>query len=920
MRAKHLLYSVALVSALAACTNDEFLNNAPGAETGVERPSVENVTLSVDNGADTRFTFDGGYEFEDGDQIAALLMDENNTGVRYGSSTLPADWYELAWLEKYRLVDYIHTCYPFTYIPEEKTFSAGCNMLEGNYFLVSPYSKFKQHGERQAYIEIGDQVQQGDDSEALKKTMADNQVMIGYAKLDASGGVSQIKTALSPVLCPIRINLKLNGGQKEYKVTKLVLHHPQLTAQLHIDPTRAPYAGITGEYGEQKRVAKWNLWEGGEPTDVFNYANYLNTYFGGGYEKELYKHERYGSLLPADYVYNVDGNAGNASEGRVEGKYYYSDAIRAVVQPLQEFNETAYENGYVQLNLKDAEGNDGMILKDGGEIKTLVMVPPFNVNSKEASQKDIFLTIYTEDGLVQDINLSQVWGSKTSNVQTSTAILYAVPDKFDNVITVTLDNDAIKGFSTDMVVDNGDDLKHFVQWAINQNTTAKITARINNDIVVDDELAELIKQLNDNCHLAIEQFGTEGNNLVFTTTEAQADVLEKIDVAKNVTVEVGSVEEEMREAGKGKGVLELSAETRNITDMVKSNNLNIVVSEVGTLNLVGENTVQGGYNVSGNAFDDYSEVNIENKGQLNVTAKQVIGVKVVNKAQMDITGSIYMAPKSKNTVKGEITIGTEAALSGTINKNFENYGKLYNSGKAYNMVNKANDDGILPGVIYVETENTETTLNTNEGYIIYNVLKPVIWLNNVDPAGRLIYSPVQAATDKLLLTDLDEAYVTDAKITNGSLVVDRTGNEAAKYLQKLAVINVKVTRPDNVSGVKTLRFANNGELVMEGGSVEDVQFVTRPSGETEHYVKVTGNVTWEGTVNFLLSFGSPDNNYATLQLADAEIINNAKVNAETLVGVEGHSSNIINNGKITLGNEYDKKEIAISNGDPQYRN
>lgn len=916
MKTKHLLFSVALVGTLAACSNEEFLNEAPSTEPGVERPSVENVTLAVSENVETRMEFDDGYKFKNDDQIAALLMDENNTGIRYGSSTLPSDWYELTWLERYKLVDYIHTCYPFTYNESKEEFDAGCNMLEGNYFLVSPYDKFAQRGERQAYVEIGDQVQQGDNSDALKKTMADNQVMIGYAKLDAAGGSSQIKTALSPILCPIRINIALNGGEKEYKVTKLVLHHPQLSAQLHIDPTRAPYSGVVGKYGEQKKEAEWNLWANGEVTDVFNYANYLNTYFGTGYEKELYEHDRYASLQPADYVWNVYKNAGNAAEGRVEGKYYYSDAIRAVVQPLQEFNETAYENGYVQLNLKDAEGNDGMILRDGGMIKTLIMVPPFNVCSKEASEKDLYLTIYTEDGLVQDINLSEVWGSKTSNVHTSNPILYAVPDKFDNIVTVTLDNDAIKGFSTEMVIDNGDDLKHMVQWAINQNTTAKITAFINNDIVINDDLAALIKKLNTNCHLAVEQFGKEGNNLVFTTTEAQWDVLEKIDVASNVTVEVGSMEEEMRQAGTGIGVLELSAETRNINDNLKENNLNIVVSEVGTLNIVGENTVQGGYNMSGTTISNYSDVNIENKGILNVTAKQVLGVKVVNKAQMNIEGSIYVAPESQNTVKGEITIKENAILSGTTNKNFKNYGKISNSGKAYNMLNEANETGILPGVIYVETANTETWLNGNKGYIVYNALTPVKWLSGTTPEGRLFYSPVQAASGQLLLTDLDEAFVTDAKVTNGSLIVDRTGNQAAAYLQKLAVINVTVTTPVSVTGQKVFRFADNGELVMDGGSVKNIDFVLRPSGEAENYVKITGNVEWNGTVNFLNSYGTP-NNYATLQLADAEITNEANVEAATVVGVDGHTSNIINNGSLTFSeSSYDEKNVNINNEDP----
>ena len=106
MRTKHLFYTMALAGIFAACTNDEFLEyGAPQATIeGQERPTISDVTLTVGE-ADTRASWNGGFTFENGDVISALLMDENNTGVRYGITTNTVEWNKLTWLEKYHLVD-----------------------------------------------------------------------------------------------------------------------------------------------------------------------------------------------------------------------------------------------------------------------------------------------------------------------------------------------------------------------------------------------------------------------------------------------------------------------------------------------------------------------------------------------------------------------------------------------------------------------------------------------------------------------------------------------------------------------------------------------------------------------------------------------------------------------------------------------
>ena len=115
MKTKHLFYTMALAASFAACTNEEFLTNASQENFKVDRPVVSNVTLEVENdNADTRLGYvSGDFKWEDGDKIAALLMDENNTGKRYGSATETENWNKLSWMERYHLVDYVHTNFAF---------------------------------------------------------------------------------------------------------------------------------------------------------------------------------------------------------------------------------------------------------------------------------------------------------------------------------------------------------------------------------------------------------------------------------------------------------------------------------------------------------------------------------------------------------------------------------------------------------------------------------------------------------------------------------------------------------------------------------------------------------------------------------------------------------------------------------------
>ena len=232
----------------AACTNDEFISNEQGIQSGdaALRPSVD-VTLNVlgDGDADTRLTYNGKYNFEDGkDVIGALLMDKLVGDGRPFNDL--EDWEETPWLQRYELVDYINTDYPFK--RNNGQWSTDAKMLEGNYFFAFPFASYE--GYREAVHSIGEQVQHGQD---IDRAYAENQFFIGYNRIHAGTQGEEVMNAsleLVPVLGTVGIQVK-NVGTEDLTVKKIVLATEVrdqtkvkgLSTLLKIDPTDALYTG-----------------------------------------------------------------------------------------------------------------------------------------------------------------------------------------------------------------------------------------------------------------------------------------------------------------------------------------------------------------------------------------------------------------------------------------------------------------------------------------------------------------------------------------------------------------------------------------------------------------------------------------------------------------------------------------------------
>lgn len=787
MRTKHLFYTMALAGMFAACTNEEFVDN--GAQTvTAERPSIAGVTLDM-NEPSTRLALDGDMKWiwEEGDKIAAMLMDQNNTGVRYGSATLTDDWNELTWLERYHLVDYVHTNYPFSYSGGE--WATDANMLEGNYFLVYPYMSF--NGQRQAYFDISKQKQVGNTAAARKDAYAKNQHFIGYARLDATAGDTKLKAKMSEILAPVRINIQSQCTQVNEEplyVEKIVLAHPSFHSQYTVDPTTAAYPAVDGKDITAKA---WNLKpsnraelngdknpaEHNDVTEHFNYANYVAATMEGMYKKDLYNHNLEGSQLLEDYVYNIkEGSIGNINDkwdekpennARPDNMYYYDDAIRKVVKPLWKENWSENTTNYVEVYTYAEDGNSPMLLESGKNamLGIIAMVPGFN--DIESKEDGLQLYIYTNKGLVGPVDMSEKHAGVGSDVQTTDAILAADPRMNMQTVTVIIDDPDIVRVPDNKVINNTDDLKKFVEFLTNHATDSRIDITLTNDIAINDELAAAIKKMKEDKGVDNVAFyvsapdNSKKYNINIETTKENADILEFLDLDENILVEIVNG-----------ATVDLTYKAHNY--LSQKSMLNILVDNGGTLNITDPNNPSVGGWGSNNIDQDFISVKVENNGTVNVKSKveHNAGLMLINDKgtfNVEANSSIQLAKGSENKLNGKIEVKENGTLSATTHWNIFNYGTIDVSGELYSVYNAAaNDVHVLPGRIVCQ-KTAEVSLAANKGKVTYEDLPKAIEVLNGDYTTGVFQYTVKGTKD---VQTLSGYYVTDVFV-EGTLKVNQ---------------------------------------------------------------------------------------------------------------------------------------------------
>lgn len=947
MKTKHLLYSVALAGLFAACSDEEYVSGIAQSAQNADRPTVSNVSIEMGE-ANTRLDFivdednvKGNFVWGEGDSLCVMLMDENNTGIRYGSADLTEKWNALSWLQRYHLVDYVHTNYPFVYEKSSGSFVTSANMLEGNYFLAYPYVSFT--GQRQAYFDISKQKQIGNTGESRRKAYADNQRFIGYAKLDAGSGASEIKANMMEVLAPVRINVRSqinNEGQEKLQITKIVLMNDGFTSQYTIDPTEATY----GQWNLTKMVNDAND-QTVNPSTYFNYANYLAVQpitASIDWRKELYNNNHYGSVNAAHYVFNAE----NAEEGdenylvrrdeRAADKYYFDDAIRATVKPLDKTKYTENTTNYVEVYTYNEDGKTPYILESGdaNTLGVIAMVPSFTIDDGALN-----LYIYTNRGVVGPVNLSTK--VDRGGVITTDKIESADPTKKMQTVTVQFSDDALQILPSEMKINNTNDLEKYVDWATKNSTSTVLKVILTNDVTINDDLAAKIKLMKkdagvDNAILYIEGSSDETKNIrLDIQTEEQADILEFIDASENTLVEIvaGSTVSLTQAAHNYKAV---NAGTS------QKNKLNILVDKGGVLNIVDSN--KPGVGGWGSAdLSKYCDVLLTNNGAVNVKAKvsKNAGIRLTNEEgtfNVENGAQIILAPNSKNTIKGTIVVANGGELSGTTNANIDNYGVINNAGELYNVNNNlaANSNqvaNIVPGRIQITGEKAQTILATNEGKVIYAMLpdEAVVVSDEDYTKGMFEYS----ATSETKVEDLTKAHVTDFVITGATLKYEK---DEKTTLRHLTMINADLDGTNSSQKESKLYFAtpasgtvanaawnygadNTIKILGESKVINSVPVLNNASDVTCVYLESYGgkkDITFSGAVRL---YNNSTDGYAIVDLNAVTLTadNNAAVRVKKFTADQKVSSTIkIKTGATIAADasfeKYDAKYIVVSGG------
>ena len=554
MRTKHLLYTAAIAAMFSACTNDDFMLDTPQNNVANEgRPVVSDVRLNfIGDDAETRLAFGtNGYAWQANDTIGALLMDNVNP---YAND-------ESAWLEKYDLVNNIHTSYPFTYSSADKTWGCNTKMLEGNYFFAFPWESYD--GQRKVMHSLTNQQQDGVKSNVVAESYAKNQFFIGYAQIKAGTAAKEALTdvEMTSLLGAIQLRI-VNTGTQTYHINKIVLKGNGLSSMLTFAPTYATY-------GNSLRTNKWNL----SGNTTFNYANYTDNqedvYYTGSSQK----------------VYNIEE----------EDAYDRMEALRAVVKP-----EGADQ--FAQLTINGTEEQRALIstkVNENAIAYALIMA-----NAHDVTVGQLKMDIYTDEGIVNNIDLTDINTSSDNYVAITDSKVEKISPMVSNTIKVQIDDNSFL-VPTELEIYTDEDLLQFIKWNGRVTGARACTATLMKpNVTLTKEMVDLLKA-SSNIDLTID--GTETLEIA---EDVPADILDygKLAITTGIKV-LGTVS------------LTKNSNVHSTVNVAEGAVLNInedkvylrTVNNYGTVNVAKDITVSRG------TITNYAEMNIAEKADVKAT-------------------------------------------------------------------------------------------------------------------------------------------------------------------------------------------------------------------------------------------------------------------------------------------------------------
>lgn len=649
MRTKHLMTAIMLPALFAACTNDDFQAIEQGNQGLDGREMVDNVTLTVNAAADTRLTWNNGYTFNDGDEIGACLMDVVDMTSYHKPNTV--------WHEWFTLTNYIHTNYKFT--RENGEWTTGAKMSEGNYFFVMPYNA--NYGYRNAYtFDASTQTLEGTDRASLQKAYANNNHFVGYGKVVAGDAESEsVAVDMVPVFGATGITIGVTGT-KSYTIERIVLHGTKVKSFVTLNPTTCTaatqYNGITPTNDQHFNVAQYVA----DPAENMLLGNdgYYNPNWAG-----------YNSINALKDLLDIDG----ASTEKVE----------------------------VVLS-KDN------VVSEGKRIQVIAMAYPQSINS--AGQ--LLLDIYTDKGIVRDIDLSEKHSSNdqggaagsttTTNVITNQAL---VGVGTGNAVEVTFDDTALDAPET-MDVENNSDLADLIHWNALNNTTA-ITANLKADVTITKAMYDELKGSK------ITSATINGSNNAYSVTVA-ADVADgALDAftftnVKNVTVK-GT--QSIAKAPVSPVTVAAGATLNIVGNLTQTNAMTKAITNKGTLNVnadVNANIASNGF-----AFINHATMTVAAGKTLDATAKVDNGIADKVAGVITNTGTITVLQNQEGTVTNTGVVGEEKSVN-DIKRGTNAATIINNSGKVFLSQNT--------GDIYANGASTTRLASNKDGNLIITKL------------------------------------------------------------------------------------------------------------------------------------------------------------------------------------------------------
>ena len=835
--------TTALLSLFAACTNDDFISNGQGTQSGdaAMRPAVD-VTLNVlGDGADTRFGFtkEEGYKWETGDKIGALLMDEVRGSVGHDENNQTPqrpfenleEWAQKPWTERYRLVDYVGTDYPFER-QEDGTWTTNSKMLEGNYFFTAPFADYM--GNREAVHSIGEQKQDGRDWEGA---YADNQFFIGYSRIMAGTQGEDVMSAnleMTPVLGAVGLTIENQANiATTFTVEKVVLECDDFSTLIKINPVAAKYTGenenlpVEGSrYNIDKNEVEWWSDPKGkkEKLGYFNYANYEEVKKGEGVDEKWKETIWVADEFNEEYVSGVYVN----NTGR-STNYKRQNALRAVVNNVEESGHRA------AVTIENSPE-----LKVGESIQVVVMTNIWKAEinpSNETVENPVKAWIYTNKGLVGPINLNEKQTEQSGvSFGTDARLQDEIRPGQRNSVHLILDITAIESGAAELDVYTSEDLEQLIDW--NQYAKNTYKADLKGNVTLTPAMSAKLMKSESNLYVKT------GKDYTLTLAEGvDKSILDKVLVDGNIKVE-NALELGSKSYVNGNWKPAYGAAWSNAATFYIENTINI--AEGGSVDIVETlSVVNTGDNRRNGVTFGY------NKGTLTIK-KDVTKFSIAkNEGKLNINAQVGLSATSNNVAGGYVTVAAGAELGGVRSD--------------YKFVNEGKQRGELLGDLRYNEENVDAAIIDNYGRISNLENKEFGKLIMREGAGDVTLTANSGIVD---ITEDIEASVTK---TYGNIVYAVTGENTAKEIADAQITallmdggTITTTEAATLDKVAKLHSTNNGgvignddaaiafpkaaEIELNGNlTLNNVDL----SGTATDVLIKSGTTTIEGTVNLV---------------------------------------------------------------------